>query len=209
MASPLIPVLSVAMSSDARSSDAPPSDTPWFVGWRFGGSRSGGLRSEASWPTSLGPDSLGPASFEPVSSTPGGVAALAWAEARSEEDGAQAAASAWRGFRLARLGLPLLLALGSALCDPARASSPQAWQIYGAEVVKACTAASSLRDVRPAGERLDLHQDSGALTSALLLVGTYRQPHMAGRSGLELCLYDSRTRQARVAEADRLDQRSR
>ncbi|MFM7086686.1 MAG: hypothetical protein ACKOXO_06835 [Cyanobium sp.] len=110
------------------------------------------------------------------------------------------------GLRGALLLALVASAVGAA---PARASSPQAWQSYGDAVSRACLAASGLRDPRPAGARLDLPQDSGALTSALLLEGAYPQAHMAGRRGLELCLYDSRTRQARVAEADRLDQRPR
>lgn len=111
--------------------------------------------------------------------------------------------------RLAPWTLLLALAALPLLPGRARASSPQAWQSYGAEVSRACLAASGLRDPRPAGERVDLHQDSGALTSALLLEGVYPQAHLAGRRGLELCLYDSRTRQARVAEADALHQRRR
>ena len=38
----------------------------------------------------------------------------------------------------------------------------------------------------------------------LLLKGRYPQTHMAGMTGLELCLYDGRSRKARVADADRL-----
>jgi len=40
--------------------------------------------------------------------------------------------------------------------------------------------------------------------SALLLEGTYPQPHMRGRKGLELCLLEQRSGRASVAEADRL-----
>lgn len=109
-----------------------------------------------------------------------------------------------RFFRLFTSLLGLALA-ASAL--PARASTPQAWTAYGQQVVKACVAASGLRNPRPAGERVDLPGRGDALTSALLLEGTYPQPHMAGRRGLELCLYDARSKQARVAEADRLDTR--
>ena len=98
--------------------------------------------------------------------------------------------------------LPVLLTAAAAL--PARASSPQAWAAYGQQVQKACLAASTLRGSRPAGERVDLPAGNGAPTSVLLLEGTYPQAHMAGRRGLELCLYDGATRKARVAEADRL-----
>jgi hypothetical protein len=106
-----------------------------------------------------------------------------------------------RFFRLSASLLGLSLAVGAL---PASASSPQAWTAYGQQVVKACLAVSGLRNPRPAGDRVDLPGRNDALTSALLLEGTYPQPHMAGRRGLELCLYDARSKQARVAEADRL-----
>jgi len=105
--------------------------------------------------------------------------------------------------RFPRLSAPLLLLALAAAPLPASASSPQAWNAYGQQVVKACVAASGLRSPKPAGERVDLPGRNDALTSALLLEGTYPQPHMAGRRGLELCLYDARSRQARVAAADR------
>lgn len=107
---------------------------------------------------------------------------------------------------------PSIALLGLALAAaalPAGASSPQAWTAYGQQVVKACLAGSSLRSPKPAGERVDLPGRGDALTSALLLEGTYPQPHMAGRRGLELCLYDARSKQARVAEADQLLKASR
>lgn len=106
-----------------------------------------------------------------------------------------------RCLRLSATLLGLSLAVAAL---PASASTPQAWTAYGQQVVKACLAASGLRNPKPAGMRVDLPGGSDALTSALLLEGTYPQPHMAGRRGLELCLYDSRSRQARVAEADRM-----
>lgn len=107
-------------------------------------------------------------------------------------------------LRFHRLSAPLLGLSLVAVALPARAASPQAWTAYGQQVVRACLAASGLRDPKPAGERVDLPGRNDALTSVLLLGGTYPQPHMAGRRGLELCLYDARSRQARVAEADRL-----
>jgi hypothetical protein len=90
------------------------------------------------------------------------------------------------------------------LATPAHASSPKAWADYGQQVQRACVAASGLRQARPAGDRVDFTAAGGALTSALLLQGSYPQPHMAGRRGLELCLYEASTKQARVADADRL-----
>ncbi|MFZ9951513.1 MAG: hypothetical protein ACO3FA_04405 [Vulcanococcus sp.] len=109
----------------------------------------------------------------------------------------------------------LTLALGAALAwsaqGSARASSPQAWASYGREVQRACLAASRLRQAKPAGDRLDLGgQGEGAgLISALLLRGTYPQPHLAGRSGQELCLYDASRKRVRIGDADRLDLQAR
>ncbi|MEB3331998.1 MAG: hypothetical protein VKI83_05860 [Synechococcaceae cyanobacterium] len=97
----------------------------------------------------------------------------------------------------------LLVAAAGSL--PARASSPQAWAEYERQMLKACTAASGLRQPRPAGDRLDFSQSDGSRTSVLLLQGRYPQAHMAARRGLELCLYDPRSRRARVVDADRLN----
>lgn len=86
----------------------------------------------------------------------------------------------------------------------ARASTPDAWKSYSQQVVRACSAASALRQPRPAGDRLDLPGENGTQFSVLMLEGTYPQPHLAGRRGLELCLYNARTGTVRVSEADRL-----
>ena len=104
-----------------------------------------------------------------------------------------------------------VLALAAALigANPTGASSPQAWQDYGQQVLKACSAASTLRAPRPAGERVDVNSRSGGLVSALLLEGAHPQPHLAARRGLELCLYDARSRQASVADANNLQRGSR
>jgi hypothetical protein len=94
--------------------------------------------------------------------------------------------------------------LGVALfgASVAPASTPEAWSAYQQEVVKTCVAASSLRHARAAGERIDFDDDVGL--SALLIAGEYPQPHMKGQHGRELCLFDKRTRTARMADADRL-----
>jgi hypothetical protein len=84
----------------------------------------------------------------------------------------------------------------------AAASTPEAWSAYDQEVLKACVAASSLRDARPAGARVDFDDRVGY--SALLIVGHYPQPHMSNQAGRELCLFDRRTRTASVADAERL-----
>jgi hypothetical protein len=90
--------------------------------------------------------------------------------------------------------------LGAWTCGAA--STPQAWSAYDQEVLKACIAASSLRDARAAGERVDFDDRIGY--SVLLIVGHYPQPHMNNRRGRELCLFDRRTRTASVSDADRL-----
>jgi hypothetical protein len=100
------------------------------------------------------------------------------------------------GGRLGRWGgVPAALLGGAAL-----ASTPQAWKAYDAEVLKACLAASSLRNAHATGQRVDF--DDAVGYSALLLAGSYPQPHMKNRSGRELCLFDRRTRTATVSEAD-------
>lgn len=107
--------------------------------------------------------------------------------------------------RLPALSCGLLLSLTAA---PALASSPQAWRDYDRQVLNACLAGSSLRNPRALGSRVDVpgsgRGGDGSLTSALLLEGKARQPHMRGRRQLELCLYDQRSRTARVVEADAL-----
>lgn len=110
---------------------------------------------------------------------------------------------------LRRLGSPTLLGLallaGQGLEQTAAwASSPQAWRVYGRQVLQACRSASQLRQPAPAGDRVDLPDRKGRLTSVLLLRGRYPQAALAGRRGLELCLFESASGRARVAEADRL-----
>jgi hypothetical protein len=90
----------------------------------------------------------------------------------------------------------------AAVAGVALASTPQAWSDYDAEVLKACAAASSLRNPHAAGQRIDFDDVTGY--SALLLTGHYPQPHMKNQAGRELCLFDRRTRTAVVSEADGL-----
>lgn len=92
--------------------------------------------------------------------------------------------------------------LVTAAAGSAAASTPQAWSAYDAEVLKACAAASLLKNPHAAGERVDFDDATGY--SALLLAGTYPQPHMKNQPGRELCLFDRRTRTAVIAEADGL-----
>ena len=105
------------------------------------------------------------------------------------------------------LGSLLLLgSLLSGLALPALASSPAAWEEYGQKVQGRCLAASSLKRVKPLGERLDLPgpNGAGAMISALMLEGVAPRPFRKGARVRELCLYDQRSGGARLAEADAL-----
>ncbi len=100
-----------------------------------------------------------------------------------------------------RWGVALALALGLAFgISPTQASSPAAWSSYDAKVRAACGAASRLSQPRVRGERLDL-PDAGL--SLLVLEGRYPQPHMQGKRGLEVCVFEKNSGRASVAEADR------
>ncbi|MFN6132710.1 MAG: hypothetical protein ACK46L_07375 [Synechococcaceae cyanobacterium] len=106
----------------------------------------------------------------------------------------------------ASLAALLLGSLWSAVALPASASSPAAWKEYGQKVKSRCLAASSLKGAKPIGERLDLPAPSpdGSLISVLMLEGVAPQAFRQGARLRELCLYDQRSGQARVAEADAL-----
>lgn len=102
---------------------------------------------------------------------------------------------------------PRLLATGclaatATLGSPAGASSPDAWTSFKAEVVAACQAASQLKSPKAAGALVSYDDTVG--WTALVLKGRYPQAHMKNRSGRELCLFDRKTRQAHVVEADQL-----
>ena len=92
------------------------------------------------------------------------------------------------------LAVPLLGA-------PALASSPGAWAAFDARVRAACRAATTLVGAVERGDRLDLPDPA---LSVFLLEGHYRQPHMQGQRGLELCVYEKATGRAVVVGADRL-----
>jgi hypothetical protein len=85
---------------------------------------------------------------------------------------------------------------------PALASSPAAWAAYDARVRASCRAATTLVGAVERGDRLDL---PGPSLSVFLLEGRYRQPHMQGQRGLELCVFEQATGRASVVGADRLD----
>jgi hypothetical protein len=96
------------------------------------------------------------------------------------------------------MGLTLAVPL---LASPALASSPAAWAAYDARVRAACRAATTLVGAVERGDRLDL---PGPALSVFLLEGRYRQPHLQGQRGLELCVYEQASGRASVVGADRL-----
>ncbi|HCN45588.1 MAG TPA: hypothetical protein DIT18_07975 [Pseudomonas sp.] len=84
------------------------------------------------------------------------------------------------------------------LAPLAHASSDQAWADHDKQLLRACTAASQLKDVRALGKSAEFDDRSGY--SALLLQGRYPQKHMNNLKGTELCLYDRRQKSAYVTE---------
>ena len=84
------------------------------------------------------------------------------------------------------------------LAPLAHASSDAAWAEHDKQLLRACTAASQLKDVRALGKSAEFDDRSGY--SALLLQGRYPQKHMNNRKGTELCLYDRRQKSAYVTE---------
>lgn len=96
--------------------------------------------------------------------------------------------------------MPLTLAV-PLLGLPALASSPAALAAYDARVRAACRAATTLVGAVERGDRLDL---PGPALSVFLLEGRYRQPHLQGQRGLELCFYEQASGRASVVGADRL-----
>lgn len=87
------------------------------------------------------------------------------------------------------------------LGSPALASSPAAWAAYDTRVRAACRAATTLMGAVERGDRLDL---PGPALSVFLFEGRYRQPHLQGQRGLELCVYEQASGRASVVGADRL-----
>jgi hypothetical protein len=118
--------------------------------------------------------------------------AMAWLATGWSRDG--------QGRVLLRWLSPLSLGLAALLgAGPLQASSPEAWKRYDRQVRSACVAASGLAAVRIRGSRIDFPSLG---LSSLVLEGTYPQAHMAGRRGLELCVFEQRSGRAAVAEAD-------
>ena len=82
------------------------------------------------------------------------------------------------------------------------ATTPAEWAAFDREVAASCAAASGLRNARPAGKRVDFDDSVGY--AALVIDGRYPQPHMKNRRARVLCLFDKRTRIAKVAAGDAL-----
>lgn len=94
---------------------------------------------------------------------------------------------------------PILLVAMSGLAMPALASSPDAWAAFAGEVTAACVAASELKDAKPVSDQILFPGDRQQV--AVLIGGTYPQPHMKGAKGTVLCLYDQKSATAQVQEA--------
>jgi hypothetical protein len=112
-----------------------------------------------------------------------------------------AASSLMAATALVAPSMVLMLAV-PLLGSPALASSPAAWAAYDARVRAACRAATTLVGAVERGDRLDL---PGPALSVFLLEGRYRQAHLQGQRGLELCVFEQSTGRASVVGADRLD----
>jgi hypothetical protein len=91
---------------------------------------------------------------------------------------------------------------GLACATTAGASTPGAWKDYDQRLMKACVAASGLKDVKPVGG--PIHYDDRVPVTALVLAGRYPQKHMKNSPGRELCVWDRKAEKAYVSEADQL-----
>ena len=96
----------------------------------------------------------------------------------------------------------ILFFCASNFTNLASASSPAAWSAHDREVANACAKASGLKDAVATGEPM-VFDDSVGMT-ALLVSGRYPQPHMKNQRGHALCLFDRKTREAKIAPADQL-----
>jgi hypothetical protein len=103
----------------------------------------------------------------------------------------------------------VLLGVAAVLVLPAPrvfASTPEAWDAYTQEVTAACEAASGLKGARPAGDLIEFDDRVGI--TVLLIAGRYPQPHMHNARARILCLFDRRSRQASVADAEHISRRT-
>ncbi len=92
----------------------------------------------------------------------------------------------------------IMLGALAILAGPATASTSASWRQLEKQAQRSCIQASGFR--APRVSKMVVFDDRTGLV-ALLVTGTYRQPHMKGASGTNLCLYDRRTKNAVVEEA--------
>jgi hypothetical protein len=100
-----------------------------------------------------------------------------------------------------------LFAACAVLSIAANAASPQAWSELDKAVSAACLKASQLKDTRVLGTAAQFDDRVGF--NALALQGRYPQKHMKNQTGIELCLYNRKDKQAFVTEWDGLKAVSR
>lgn len=95
-----------------------------------------------------------------------------------------------------------LLLLAGVIASGAVASSPSSWAENDRTAAARCIKASQLRaaTATPANNRPRFGDDIGF--DALLVTGTYPQPHMRGQKGTVLCLWERGARKAHVSEAN-------
>ncbi len=92
----------------------------------------------------------------------------------------------------------IILATASLLAAPASASTPAAWQQLQKQAERSCISASAF--ARPRVSNMIVFDDTTGVV-ALLVSGTFRQRHMKGATGTNLCLYNRQTKKAVVEEA--------
>ncbi len=92
----------------------------------------------------------------------------------------------------------IILATASLLAAPASASTPAAWQQLQKQAERSCISASAF--ARPRVSNMIVFDDTTGVV-ALLVSGTFRQRHMKGATGTNLCLYNRKTKRAVVEEA--------
>ena len=84
----------------------------------------------------------------------------------------------------------------------ALASTPGEWANHEREVTTACLEASGLDNPQAVGTIVTFSDDVGY--DALLVKGTYPQPHMHHQIGQVLCLFNRGTRQVSTSDADQM-----
>ena len=84
---------------------------------------------------------------------------------------------------------------------PTLASSPDAWSEYYQKVTTSCLKASNLSNSQPMGKIISFSEIG---YEALLVQGQYPQPHMNNQVGQMLCLFNQKTGQASVMDANQI-----